>query len=293
MEPYRQAGFRCPTCRTAPLRAFHDRLCCDECTGIFLTEHDFASACGDLAGQETRLQFRGEQATVRMCPRCNQPLVAADVVLDPSGVTAHVLRCTRDGLWCPRGVVAGVFARMGRVFGGRGGGMSNALQVLNRKGNDGLAIPSHGPATAGLAISQWRSRPRQRAKTMSTVNAFRDQQLLCPACAPPSELVFMGDRYGCGECGGVFVENAALEAMIFDMSGTLFELPPLTGIPSERYCPMCRAVLVTEELQLVAIDRCAQHGVWFDPSELALALEHASGQHEARGLRGWLKKLFA
>jgi hypothetical protein len=32
--------------------------------------------------------------------------------------------------------------------------------------------------------------------------------------------------------------------------------------------------------------------VWFDPSELTIALENASHQFDPRGVRAWIKKLF-
>ena len=47
-----------------------------------------------------------------------------------------------------------------------------------------------------------------------------------------------------------------------------------------------------EDIERVPIDRCAEHGLWFDPSELLVMLERASGQFEPRGVRAWLEKLF-
>lgn len=77
-----------------------------------------------------------------------------------------------------------------------------------------------------------------------------------------------------------------------DMSGALWDMPAPTGTPGTRACPMCTTPMVVEDLERVPIDRCAEHGVWFDPSELTLALENASNEFEPRGVRAWLKKLF-
>jgi len=46
-----------------------------------------------------------------------------------------------------------------------------------------------------------------------------------------------------------------------------------------------------ERFEDVEIDRCPEHGVWFDPTELGDALEHASGVGRGRGIAAWLKRL--
>ena len=55
----------------------------------------------------------------------------------------------------------------------------------------------------------------------------------------------------------------------------------------------------------MTVDRCAAHGVWFDPEELPAALQHAAGivaRNDARddgridvaaGLGSWLRRLIS
>ena len=44
---------------------------------------------------------------------------------------------------------------------------------------------------------------------------------------------------------------------------------------NERVCAVCRTAMQTVNLGSVQLDRCAQHGVWFDADELAALLKEA------------------
>jgi hypothetical protein len=143
------------------------------------------------------------------------------------------------------------------------------------------------PATAGLAIGNWRAQ-RPMVHTLF-VSAHKDRRLGCPSCKETA-LDYEGDRWPCQTCAGAFVENEALAAMITEMSQKPWEPPAISGGPGERACPICKALMIVEVLEAVTIDRCAAHGVWFDDTELQTALHHAGG--EPTGLGGWLKQLF-
>jgi Zn-finger nucleic acid-binding protein len=292
MDPYRVAGFRCPTCSrssAAPLREFKNRLCCDECHGILIDDDDYIASCSDLCNADLHLAFAGETQTETPCPRCERAMTKCTVTLTPIKVGADALRCERDGLWFADGTLAGVFAQVGRRARAQKG---KYYATSNRPtGLDGLPMPTGGAATAGLVIGQWRNRPRRRGQTASPINLYRDQRMACPRCRA-SELRFFGDRYACEKCSGTFVQDAALEAMIMDVSKDLYDLPAPVGEPGSRACPVCGKPMVVEELEHVPIDRCADHGIWFDPNELTIALEHASHQFDPHGLRAWMKKLF-
>jgi len=45
------------------------------------------------------------------------------------------------------------------------------------------------------------------------------------------------------------------------------------GRGTRRPCPLCAAQMVLLELDTVTIDRCNEHGLWFDGGELANILE--------------------
>jgi Zn-finger nucleic acid-binding protein len=102
--------------------------------------------------------------------------------------------------------------------------------------------------------------------------------------------VFLVDRYACDECHGVFVENAALEALVAEMTSAPWQIPAAVGAPGPRACPICAGTLDVETLEGATIDRCARHGVWFDPQELEAVLQHAGTPPS--GIVGWLKRLF-
>src|SRR5688572_29823489 len=103
--------------------------------------------------------------------------------------------------------------------------------------------PSSGRAASdGLMITTWRDRPRKRAKTMTPVNVYADQKLRCPACGD-RELVFMGDRWTCDGCHGLFVQTAALAALVEEMTGQPWQAPAVAGAPGSRSCPVCTVVM--------------------------------------------------
>ncbi|MEO8699258.1 MAG: zf-TFIIB domain-containing protein [Kofleriaceae bacterium] len=289
MDPYRTPGRTCPNCPGAALREFQDRYICDNCQGILIGVADFTSAAADLIHATPAIEYRDEEPTNTPCPLCERPLSSCLLVINASDKTAkpkdRVLRCAHDGLWFGEGVLATMFALISRRWyqptfpDPLGGG---------EVGRDGIMHRS-GPATQGLRISDWRARPRARAKTLSPVNAYADRTLACPACA--TALQFLGDRYVCESCTGVFVENAPLIAMVSEMTRQLWALPAAIGSAGPRACPICQKALGVELLEGVTIDRCLTHGVWFDQAELGAALAHVTGELDP-GLRAWLRRLF-
>lgn len=293
--PFRHPSWHaCPGCG-ATLREYQQRLACDHCGGILIGYDDLASAIGDQRGESSPELVASDHTTTAMkCPQCEERLVSCRLVVKyTSGKTKKLspifARCVKHGLWCGPGVLAAVLAVIGLPAMARNAATS--FQPLEA-GLDGRTAPSGRSASDGLAISAWRKRPRQRPKTLSPVNAYADRALGCPVC-PGRELRFLGDRYACEQCSGIFVENAAVTAMVNEIAPRYWELPEAMGKSGPRACPVCRELLVVEELETVAIDRCKPHGVWFDPAELATMLEHASETVHEGGLRRWLARLFA
>lgn len=133
-------------------------------------------------------------------------------------------------------------------------------------------------------VRKWweKSRPVIRTPYRS---ALVGQRLACLQCALP--LVPRGRLWACDD-HGVFVEATALVEMMREMTGRDWELPDVSGAPGERACPACGASLVVEVLEGVTVDRCVQHGIWFDPSELESTLEHAAAEPS----RSWFRRLF-
>jgi Zn-finger nucleic acid-binding protein len=235
---------------------------------------DFQLACEDLLVEAPVTLFDQRKAEKPICPRCTKPMGVCRVKVKDKKLPGEFSFCERDGLWFGRDVLSGVFATLTRKYLGYVGGQ-------------------RGRSSYDLSIQSWRDRPRKRDKTLTPVNAYRDQTLLCPACRS-SPLRFYGDRYGCDQCRGCFVQTAALEGLVAEMTGEPWSIPAAAGGFGERSCPICAAALVVETMSGVKIDRCPIHGVWFDPQELETVLQHSVETLAGRpaGLVGWLKRLF-
>ncbi|MBL0214692.1 MAG: zf-TFIIB domain-containing protein [Myxococcales bacterium] len=291
-DVYRTSGFLCPSCTNTPLREFGTRLVCDECNGMLIDAEDIATSIHELDGESQPLVTDDDQPTTQACPRCTQAMISSELSLGKLRLKGRFMRCTRDGIWFPRDAMTAAFARASRSRpgGGRGSGApsggsggSGMTGVMNTISG---AFGS-GPASGRLAISHWESN-RPRVHTLF-VSAYKDRTLGCPSCKE-AKLQFQGDRWACATCAGAFVENAALTAMVEEMTAAPWEIPAVTGAGSDRHCPVCAELMAVEVLEAVTIDRCAPHGVWFDDTELQTALHHASSPD--RGVGSWIKQLF-
>ena len=308
-DAYRTPGFACPSCTNAALRDFQGRLVCDECNGMLITAADLTESIHELDGSTEQLAFADEQPAEKSCPRCRHPLTSCAIRLGAARLPGAFLRCAADGIWFPRDAMTALFATVSRRGGFRGLGAVGTGAGRGSGGNPGVAsvanVPSgHGgmsgamasiqnafgasaPASGGLAISHWQSR-RPRVHTLF-VSAHKDRRLGCPSCKETA-LTYRGERWECGTCAGSFVENAALTAMVIEMSQKPWDVPVVSGAPGDRPCPVCAVPMTVEVLEAVTIDRCEPHGVWFDDHELQAALSHASAA--PLGIGGWLKQLF-
>lgn len=298
-DAYRTSGFQCPSCENAPLREFSGRLVCDECNGMLIEADDFAASIHELDGKTDPLAVSDEQPTTSACPKCARAMTACHVAIGRLKLKGELKRCDRDGLWVPRDTMTAAFARASRSVAGHGsggarggvsapagsnsgaGGMSGAMGSISN------AFGGGAPASGRLAIGNWRSE-RPRVHTLF-VSAHQDKTLGCPVCKE-TKLAFVGDRWACSTCDGCFVEDAALAAMVMEMTNAPWEVPPVTGAGSDRKCPVCTSPMRVEVLEAVTIDRCSPHGVWFDDTELQTALHHASAPPS--GVGSWIKQLF-
>jgi ribosomal protein S27AE len=310
-DAYRTSAFRCPVCGDASLRVFQSRLVCDECQGMLLDPDDFAESIREIDGSDDALVATDTGSAGTQCPHCHLMMTSCKLQLGSFELKGPFMRCAMHGIWVPRAAMTATFAKASRrgggfkgiggtsgIAGGLSGAPNNvAASVANmpsaHSGMSGAmagiasAFGGGAPASSGLAISNW-AHHRPRAHTLF-VSAHKGQTLRCPACKVA--LAYQGDRWSCGSCSGLFVENEALVAMIREMTTTPWELPELAGTPGERACPLCGTPMIVELLEGVTIDRCTAHGVFFDDHELEQALHHAAAQ--PTGLGAWLKRLFS
>ena len=286
-DVYRTPALVCPAC-ASPMREFANRLICDACSGMLIGLDDFRSACADMVGSDIDVELYDLEASEAeakpVCPKCQRELAVCKLRVGRKKMRGAFSTCARDGLWFGRDVLPSVFAVISRKivgprFDAAGGHTRRTYQPS-----------SGGSASDGLTIARWRNRPRKRAQTLNPINAYSDRTLRCPQCAE-RELVFMADRWGCENCRGTFVQAAALEALVSEMIDAPWAMPAMIGSGScARVCPVCVTPMTEDTLDGVTIDRCPEHGVWFDPNELEVVLVREGDR--PTGIIAWLRRLF-
>lgn len=125
----------------------------------------------------------------------------------------------------------------------------------------------------------------------------------CPKCQ--LALATAGRTERCEKCDGAWIHEDVLVGMLQETTSALVFLPWMpregTAEPPPRPCAVCAKPMQAVSLSTVALDRCADHGVWFDATELAAVLKHAKEfkaepSHEPadhrHGLLGALARLF-
>jgi ribosomal protein S27AE len=124
---------------------------------------------------------------------------------------------------------------------------------------------------------------------------YRELQNCCPACAGPLREYMT--RLICDKCEGMMVSLADLSRALTEMTG--IDAPGLEYVdekPGSRKCPRCTAPMTTHKLRVVlgeeiakprpVLDRCSEHGIWFDGEELAAVFEKAHAKVSPRGSLG-------
>lgn len=103
---------------------------------------------------------------------------------------------------------------------------------------------------------------------------FRDHRPQCLSCE--AGLAHVGTRWTCEQCSAALVTASELDELMNetspdDLRPLALRLRPRSG--PARTCPCCRAGMTGYFMGDVAIDRCSEHGVWFDKDELAQVLQ--------------------
>lgn len=75
----------------------------------------------------------------------------------------------------------------------------------------------------------------------------------------------------CDRCGGVFLSEPVIVEKI---DGRQLDLDT-RGRRSAIACPVCSQPMLTLGLFEISIDRCREHGIWFDKTELDRVIERA------------------
>ena len=290
---YRDAAHPCPVCRVG-MRAFQDRLVCDACGSMQLQVADFQrqiSASDEVVVvDDTRTQ--------RQCPRCSGVLRSCEVRLGTLVVDGEILHCAADGLWFEAGLLEQILAQIG-LHGHRGSGIGRTSGGASAQGRaaamvgsgtlQGAALSAVGSAFARASADpyeplRWweKNRPRVHTPFASTLSM---EHLACPTCS--GRLHLHGSLWGCDAGDGVFVEYPALEAMLAEMANAPWETPPPTGASGTKACPACTRPMSEQDIEAVQVDRCVEHGIWFDSGELERALQHTGEPRIS-----WFRRVF-
>lgn len=130
------------------------------------------------------------------------------------------------------------------------------------------------------------------------------ESLTCPSCR--TALATAGRTERCAACDGAWIHEDVLVGMLQETASALVFLPwqPRDAADTreaDRPCAVCAAPMQAVSLGHVALDRCADHGIWFDATELAAVLDHAKefkadptrrSDDKRTGLLGALARLF-
>ena len=266
-DAYRTSGFVCPSCTSAaPLRELGTRLVCDACDGIQLSLEDFARQVSHV---EVRLVDDG--GAVLLCPRCHEWMRGCVMVAGKRHLDQPLVWCERHGIWFGDGALQALYEEIGT-----GGNVGGRARGGVGRGDGGFGH-LYGGVTGRRALARPSRKPIEHSPALPP-SALAGRPMICPngRCGG-SELTLDGSRWRCNACEGLFVEPAVIEALVVEMVGQPWQIPPPAGPPGERRCPACASALAVEELEGATVDRCAEHGVWFDPTELEATLQHAAG----------------
>lgn len=127
MDAYRDQHHNCPRCNHE-LRVFGERLVCDGCEGLMLTEDDLRNAIVELTGLAPTFTLRDEAPGKRACPRCTTAMTTAKLTIalegeKPMKAGPELDRCATHGLWFDENELADVLAPVAGK--GPGGGMAS------------------------------------------------------------------------------------------------------------------------------------------------------------------------
>ncbi|HEU0031584.1 MAG TPA: zf-TFIIB domain-containing protein [Kofleriaceae bacterium] len=130
-----------------------------------------------------------------------------------------------------------------------------------------------------------------------TADPYRDQPRACPACQ--ATLRDFQTRLACDACQGVMLSIADLQQALAELTGIEPKLELVDEMAGRRNCPRCAKAMTICHIRVVLddeiakprpeLDRCRDHGIWFDGQELAKVFEKSlSKVQRGRGLpMGW------
>lgn len=100
-------------------------------------------------------------------------------------------------------------------------------------------------------------------------------ELTCPKDG--AALVEAGQTHRCETCDGAWITEETLLALVEQRTSSALTALTWVDRPADkaRPCAACKQPMLMVNLGSVELDRCAEHGVWFDANELTLLLRQS------------------
>lgn len=139
-----------------------------------------------------------------------------------------------------------------------------------------------------MKLRWWRTDEPPPAPEPVSDDPYRDGDLACPACRDARVRPYRG-RHVCDRCDGIQLALSDLGDAILDLTGVDPALAFVDEQPGTRRCPLCKLPMTTCQVRVTledeviktkpTLDRCTDHGIWFDTDELAAILERVHRKH--------------
>ena len=133
-----------------------------------------------------------------------------------------------------------------------------------------------------MKLRWWRTDEVAPAPEPVGDDPYRDGDLMCPACRDARVRPYRG-RHVCDRCNGIQLGLSDLGDAIRDLVGSEPALAFVDEKPGARRCPLCKLAMTTCHVTVTieddtiktkpTLDRCTDHGFWFDDEERASVLE--------------------
>lgn len=103
----------------------------------------------------------------------------------------------------------------------------------------------------------------------------------CPRCGLPLVASHLEWVSSCGRCGGVFAARIVgpLGANVAEVARAASHAARVRAASAPRVgCPICARPATRESFRGIDVDRCAEHGIWFDRDEIQHLFEGTTPQ---------------
>ncbi len=103
--------------------------------------------------------------------------------------------------------------------------------------------------------------------------------LRCPRC--PSSTLSDGPFHECRRCEGVWIAEASLEQHVGTLPAPGTISCEISKTRAGLRCAVCSESMQPLDLMQEPVDRCKQHGIWFDKHELRAVVERVKARPAA------------